>query len=333
MDRAFLDTAELSLYAPCDPIRIMLVELYRELFLFILGLLLLNKGSDVFIESAKSIATRIKISTFIMGFFMVAFATSIPEIASTAYASYRNADGIAIGNILGSNVTNIALIFAIAILFREVRTTKKEKRSALEHLLITIISALAIISGNVISRLEGLILILMFLLYFYIEMKRERRKNRMELCNLNKTKLYFLTFFLGAAVVIFGSMLLVSSAVSIASILGVPQSIIGLTAVALGTSLPELATALTAMRKSYYEMAVGELIGSNVTNILFAIGLASIISPVSVDVPSLMGGLINVILISILLVLMSSREKFRGLEGVMLLLIYLEFLWVTYTFI
>ncbi len=185
-------------------------EIYKEIAVFILGLILLNKGSDVFIESAKSIASKLKISTFLIGFFMVAFATSVPEIASTAYASFKNADGVAIGNILGSNVTNIALIFGLALLFRDVKITKKERRSTIEHLLITIFCMLVIVSGNVISRMEGMMLLALFALYAYSQMRDEQQKGNTHLENLNRTKTHFLMFIIGAAVVILGSMLLVS---------------------------------------------------------------------------------------------------------------------------
>jgi cation:H+ antiporter len=181
--------------------------------------------------------------------------------------------------------------------------------------------------------MEGTILLAAFILYLFFEMRNERHSRHVHLENLSRIEKQFLLFATGAAVVILGSMLLVNSAIDMAEILNVPQSIIGLTAVAFGTSLPELATALTAVRKGYYEMAAGELIGSNITNILFALGLASIISPISVDIPSMMVGMMNVMLIAIILALMGSRKKFTRFEGVLLLLIYLEFLWVGYGFV
>ncbi len=327
------EAATLSLYAPKLQNYFMTYTVVQPIVLFILGLLMLNKGSDVFISSAKKISNKLNISTFLIGFFMVAFATSVPEIASTAYASFKNADGVAIGNILGSNIANIALVFALALLFRSSKVTRKERVSTLKHLAITLFCAVIIISGSVISRVEGLVLMVLFFLYAYTEMRNEEHSRHVHLENLGRVEKQFFIFLGGAAIVILGSMILVNSAIELARILHVPQSIIGLTAVAVGTSLPELATSLTAVRKGYYEMAAGELIGSNITNILFALGLAGMISPISVDLPSMMVGMTNVILIGIILVLMGSRKRFTRVEGLILLTIYFEFLWLNYRFV
>ncbi len=305
------------------------------LLMFVVGLVLLNKGSDWFVESCQRIAEKMHVSPFIVGFFGVAISTSLPEIASTLYAAYKGVGGIAVGNIVGSNIANIGLVFGIGMLgIRSMKVTRSERGGELEMLAITLLWSIFIFSGRFISRVEGFVSLLLFILYFYLWYNKEKKRRASEMkrkkvrANKLARKELALLYF-GSVFVIFGAQLVVNSAAMIADALGITHTFIGMTAVAVGTSLPELFTTIAAMRKHYYELLVGDIVGSNVVNLLLALGGAAILRPMVVDFCGMVST-INMILITVIFTLMTLHKRYTRWEGIILLSLYFVFMYAAY---
>lgn len=278
-----------------------------EIFLLILGLALLVKGADWFVDGGAGIAAKCKISPLIIGLTIVAFGTSAPELAVSVTAAIERSTDISIGNVVGSNIVNVLLILGASAMIRNLKIQKNSVVLDLPVLLVA--SALLILLGHFGNALEwwdGLILLAVFAAYMTIllvgarkEQKRLRtaeieepapeKQEKVARTRLGrwfsdmKSKGWFLIILLiaGLAMVVGGGTLLVDAATYIATEAGVSERIIGLTVVAIGTSLPELVTSVVAAIKGETDIAVGNVIGSNVFNILFVAGTSSLFYPLT----------------------------------------------------
>ena len=294
---------------------------YINIFLFILGLVFLVGGAEYFIKSAASIAKKLGISEFIIGLTLVALGTSIPELASSIAASIKNASGIIIGNVIGSNIANIGLIIGIAATIAVIKTKKQMvRRDGYIMLFAAGLFYIFIING-VLSRIEAGILLLLYVAYiaFLIEEQPEfeeyhfghflryffgfqylitirsrifgsKDKNKItpkekkevkELFRAGLIKDFLIVIIAGFAVVI-GANYLIESAVFFANLFNIPENLIGLSLIAIGTSLPELFVSITAARKGYGNIAVGNIIGSNIANIFLVLGVSGLILPLAI---------------------------------------------------
>ncbi len=276
-------------------------QLILWIFLLILGLALLVKGADWFVDGAAGIAGKCHISPLVIGLTVVAFGTSAPELAVSVTAAIGHSTDIAVGNIVGSNISNILLILGVSSLVHVLPVQKNSMRLDLPVLLIS--SALLIglgVWGEAVSWWDGLILLLVFAAYmaFLISGAFKQRKagtlpppeqKPMPRGKVGKwffemeQKMWFLILLtlIGLGMVAGGGVLLVEGAKYIARYVGVPDRIIGLTVVAIGTSLPELVTSVVAARKGETDIAVGNVIGSNIFNILLIGGISSLFYPLA----------------------------------------------------
>lgn len=270
-------------------------------FLFV-GFLMLVKGADWFVDGAAGLAAKLRIPQLVIGLTVVAFGTSAPELATSVISAVKQDVGIAIGNVLGSNITNILLILGLSALFTALPVQKDSLKIDLPVLLGS--SALIVLFGvtnNEIERWEGLIMVAVLVGYtvFLIVNALKHRTDAPDLENheiveedgvkkgfdawYEKMKEYgwFLAVatVVGLAVVVGGAMLAVEGATTVAESLGVSQNVIGLTVVAIGTSLPELITSVTAARKGETDIAVGNVVGSNIFNVLMVAGISATIMP------------------------------------------------------
>ncbi len=261
--------------------------------LFILGFVLLIKGADLLVDGSVSVAKRARISSIVIGLTIVAFGTSMPELVVNLFASVSGNTAIAIGNILWSNIANIFLVLWItAIIFPLVskkNTSRKEiPLSLLAALVVWLLANDMLIDGNMrysgLTRIDGLILIMFFVLFMVYIFSIAKEKDVVIVTELDEMKkmskrksiLYILLWLIGLAV--WGKWI-VDGAVHIATILWVSQSLIGLTIVAIGTSLPELATSTIAAYKKETDIAIGNIIWSNIFNIFWVLWLSAIILP------------------------------------------------------
>jgi len=306
-----------------------------DLILLAVGLLLLAKGSDFFIDASKSIARHYRVSELIIGLTLVSVGTSLPEFGASVYASIYGSSALAVGNIVGSNIANIALVLGIFILFRSINTSRDMlKRDGYIMLVVSLLFMVLAIGG--ISRFEGAILTAFFVLYMCILYTKRngdspQAAKKAPTGNDNIILKESLKLAAGALGVFLGAKLLVESAISLAFTFGVSQSVIGVTLVALGTSVPELAVSIRAITKKSEDLAIGNIIGSNIFNILWVGGIASLIRPLSVDAALLRFSLPVMIFVAVLLlVFMRTNWKLERWEGAVFLLLYAGFIFFSF---
>jgi len=284
-----------------------------QLLLFTVGLLLLVKGADYFVEGGSGLAARYGVSQATIGFTIIAFGTSLPEFVVSINAIASGNEGIALGNVLGSNIANIALVLALcAIIQPAVFYMAKETRRGLFYetffmITATVIFALLALRG-VLDFISGIILLTsFFLILWYLWTKSHG--------NID------IAYTIGGLIAVaIGSQLLLDSAVTIAEFFGIPSFIIGLSIVAIGTSLPELATSLVAIIKGNAGISIGNILGSNIFNLLLVMGTGTLIRPVSIPAFSdiIVTGLFSLAVIPFLM----NKNRLTRCWGVLLLVAY-----------
>lgn len=297
-----------------------------DLFILILGFLLLVKGADYFVDGAAGIADKLKIPQIVIGLTIVAFGTSAPEAAISISAALHGSAAISIGNILGSNILNIMLILGITACIREIPVDRGTVRIDLPF--ATGISVLLVILGSVLGKLNficGIILLTLLALYFVHLLKvskEKRQESKSEDEPVHKTLTLVLFTVFGLAAVVIGSQLTVDSATSLARTIGISERIIALTIIAFGTSLPELITSVSAARKGKSDIAVGNIVGSNIFNILFVLGTASLIEPIPFSGEFILDGIIASAASLLLLLFVFRSKKLTRPAGIAMLLLY-----------
>ena len=262
--------------------------MYLQIFLLIVGLLLLIKGADWLVDGASALAKKFGISNLAIGLTIVAFGTSAPELVVNSFAAFNGSYDIVFGNVIGSNNFNLFLILGIAGLITplSVQSSTVWKEIPLSFLAVIILFILAndflTLDSNVISRIDGTILLLLFalfLFYVYKQLKTEDLNNETNTKKYSNLKIWVF-IILGLSILVLGGKLVVNNAILLATTLGVSDKIIGLTIIAAGTSLPELATSIVAAIKKNNDIAVGNIIGSNIFNIFLILSVSSFIKPI-----------------------------------------------------
>ena len=247
-----------------------------DIGLLILGLVFLIFGGDLLVRSAVSFAEKFGVSSFLIGVTVVSFGTSIPELMVSIQAAMDQAADIAIGNVLGSNIANIALVLGVSVVIRPLSVTTNTYKLSWWVMLISSLLFILFLLDNVITKMEGLLLVAGLFCFIIFSIKRNIPNEESIISKINiQTGILF--FVLGAIGLYFGSELFVESAISIASFFNVPKFVIGITVVALGTSLPELVTSIVALMKGQNNISLGNLIGSNIFNVFAVLGITSLI--------------------------------------------------------
>lgn len=259
-----------------------------QILLLVVGLILLIKGADWLVDGAATLAKKYKISNLTIGLTIVAFGTSAPELVVNSFASYNNQYDIVFGNVIGSNIFNLFLILGIAGLITPliVQSSTVWKEIPLSFFAITILFSLTndFFNGDIqiLSRFDGIILGIMFavfLFYIYTQLKSETSvEEDTNLISLTNTKIW-IYIVVGLSFLVIGGKMVIDNSIVLAESLGVSKKIIGLTIIAAGTSLPELATSVVAAIKKNNDIAVGNIIGSNIFNIFLILSISSIIKP------------------------------------------------------
>jgi len=291
-----------------------------QIILLIIGLVLLIKGADWLVTGSTSIARKYGVSELIIGLTVVGFGTSMPELIVNVIASINGDTGeIVIGNIIGSNIFNLFFIIGIAGLITPLAVQGSTIRKEIPISLAAVVLLMILANDNllykadkdVIGRIDGLLLLILFggfMLYIFKSMRADRHPN-FEISTTKSSSKVFLLVVVGLASLIIGGNLMVDTAVKIAEALNVSDQLIGLTIVSAGTSLPELATSLVAARKGNTDLAVGNIIGSNIFNILFILGASALIRPVNYNLAFNLDGIVLVLGTMFLLVTMFTGEK------------------------
>lgn len=258
------------------------MQLIISLIFLIVGFVMLVKGADWFVDGAAGLAARFGIPQLVIGLTIVAMGTSAPEAAVSITAALSGNAGITIGNVVGSNILNVLLILGITAVIVAVPVQQSTIRWEMPFMhVITIVLAVLGMSGNEISRAEGVILWLLFLIYLGYLFRMAKNGSSEEETAPQPLWKQLIMLAAGAVLIVAGSDLTVDHATVIAKIFGVSDRIIGLTIIAFGTSLPELVTSVTAAKKGNADIAIGNIVGSNIFNILFVVGTTALITPVA----------------------------------------------------
>lgn len=258
--------------------------------LFALGFPALLKGADLLVDGSVSIAKRFNISNIVIGLTIVAFGTSLPELVVNVMAGLNGSNDLAIGNILGSNIANIFLILGIAAMIYPLSTKQNTvwKEIPFSLLAILVLGALVndqFIDGgplSILSRIDGFVLLAFFLIFFYYIISISKGDKSSEDANMKKISPLRSAIYIGLGLLglMFGGTWVVNGAIAIATALNISESLIGLTIVAIGTSLPELATSAVAAYKRQTDIAIGNVVGSNIFNIFWILGVGALINPI-----------------------------------------------------
>ena len=297
-----------------------------EYLLLIIGFVLLIKGADFFVEGSSSLARFLKIPSVIIGLTIVAMGTSAPEASVSINAALAGNNDIAVSNIIGSNIFNGLVVVGICAFISGFKTNKDIlKRDMPVNILITAILCVMIADGR-LSRLEG-ILLLSGMIFYIVNMIFSALKTRSSCPDEKSMPLYKSLIFIagGLVAVIFGGNLVVNNASQIAVSFGVSQNFIGLTIVAIGTSLPELVTSIVATRKGDSGLALGNAIGSNIFYILFILGMSATISPLHILSESVIDCAILLVSGILLFVFAYTRKSMNRTEGAICVLSYIGY--------
>ena len=314
------------------------------IILFFVGFFLITKGADIFIDCTVKIGRKTDISELILGATIVSFATTLPELTVSVFASIDNYTTMSLGNAVGSIICNTGLILGLVVIISPFKVDKSMFSSKSIILLISVLTLMVLGANGSISRGDGFILIVLLIVFMYSNIKSVSGKNRINSpnnmqsnsCdNIKSSKHENLKvgvlFVLGLIMMVVGSKLLVDNGVKIANSIGVPQGIISLTVIALGTSLPELVSSLTAIKKKHHGISVGNILGANILNIVSVIGISSLIN----DLPILSQNMridfefMTIILLILILPTIKSGKLYR-VQGLLLLSSYIIYITTLY---
>jgi len=299
----------------------------------IAGLCILYFGGETLVRGAVALASRFGLSSLAIGLTVVAFGTSAPELAVSLNAALNNASDIALGNVIGSNIANLGLILGLSAVISPLLVQAKIIRLDAPIMLASVLLFAVFLLDNQIGRLEGIILstgLLAYIAFTFIQARKEPEVIQEEFLQGVPQTRGRLTIdlglvILGLGLLILGGKLLVLAAVTIALQLGMSEAVIGLTIVALGTSLPELTATLVAARRGYGDIAIGNIIGSNIFNMLGILGITTLVTPLESG-NILWGDILCMTLLSLLTYLfLFTRGKLERSEGVILVLMYCSY--------
>ncbi|WP_299986659.1 calcium/sodium antiporter [uncultured Pontibacter sp.] len=310
-----------------------------NILLLLAGFVALIFGADKLVDAASSLAKKLGIPNIVIGLTIVAFGTSAPELVVNVFASINNNTEMVLGNVLGSNIFNVLAILGISSVIYPL--TVKRNTTWLE-IPLSLLAAVAVLfvandvfldsaEANLISRSDGLLLLLFFCIFLVYNLMIAKGGNEDDEESETKDYTYLKAIFfiaLGLGGLILGGRLIVTSAVGIAQAFGLSERIIGLTIVSVGTSLPELATSVVAVRKKNVDIAIGNVVGSNIFNIFLILGVSTVVTPLQVSAASFTDIIFNIgagLLLFIFIFTGRGRQLARW-EGVIFLLLYLAYL-------
>ena len=256
-----------------------------EVIFLVLGLVLLVVGSDLLLRSSVDLSLKYNVSKLVIGLTIVSFATSAPELLISVSSVLKDSSDIAISNVIGSNIANIGMVFSIALLFVTIKIKKENIKYDFPWLIIVSLLFIWFLQDSQIDRFEGIVFTSVLVLFIIFSFKVRANENEdlddLSTSNMSLSKI-FIYLALSSILLYSGSELFVESSIFFANYFGVSERVIGLTMVAMGTSLPELATTLVAIYKKELDISIGNIIGSNIFNILAVIGITSIIRTLSI---------------------------------------------------
>lgn len=311
-----------------------ILSLLKFILFLVVGFALLVKGADWFVEGAAGLAVKLGIPEIIVGLTIVAMGTSAPEAAVSITSAFKGSADITIGNVVGSNILNVAIILGLTAVITTIAVLKTTIFIDIPFTLVaTIVLLLLGLDGNV-SRIDGIILWVLFIGYLtYLFMWTKKNKNDGEEEESDEIEAgkklpiwkLLVLIVIGIVLIVFGSNVAVDGAKGIAKICGMSDRLIGLTIVALGTSLPELVTSVTAAKRGSADLAVGNIVGSNIFNILFVVGTSALIIPVTFQAAFIVDSIIAAVVMVILFLCVVRKKELNRVGGFVLLLSYVAY--------
>lgn len=312
-----------------------MAALIPTFLLLIVGFVLLIKGADFFVEGSASIARKLRVPSLIVGMTIVAMGTSLPECSVSINASLTGENSLAVSNVLGSNIFNLMVVCGVCALFAPlVVKAETRNRDITFSILCAVLLGILGFLGMELERMDGWIFLVIFILFlFYMVMSAlKARAGGQEIDEGEEYAVIpvwksILFIAGGAAAIAFGGDFVVKSASKIATTFGMSQTLVGLTICAIGTSLPELVTSVVAARKKQVDMALGNVIGSNIFNILFVLGISSSISPIAVITENLVDVVLLILMSLVVWIFTWTKERVNRAEGAGMVLLYIGY-WV-----
>ncbi len=301
------------------------MEILLQILLLAVGFAMLVKGADWFVDGSSAIATKFKIPQLVIGLTIVAMGTSAPEAAVSITAALKGNADITIGNIVGSNILNILIILGISSVITTLAVAKSTIKIETPFMIAITLVLLVLGYGGTLGVVSGIILLVLFIAYltylFFMAMKNREQEDAPKEISVVKALLWTV---IGLVLIVWGSNVTVDAATAIATVLGLSERFIGLTIVALGTSLPELFTSVSAARKGNADIAIGNIVGSNIFNILFVVGLSALIVPVPFATGFRFDTIVAV-LAGVLLLICSLKGNLKRWAGIVMLLSYVAY--------
>ena len=299
----------------------------------IIGFVLLVKGADFFVEGSGSVAKKFNVPVFIIGMTIVAMGTSAPECAVSISASLRGINGMAISNVIGSNIFNLLVVCGVCALFQPlvIKKATLKKEFPFSVLVAVIIGIMGFI-GMTVGHVDGIILVVIFAFFLYwmvLSAKKSMQAGEeIEAEEIKDLPMWKCLVFIGGGLVaiVIGGQIVVNSAETIARGFGLSETLIGLTVCSIGTSLPELVTSVVAAKKNQAGMALGNVIGSNIFNILLVGGLASAISPIAVNMNNIIDIVLLIIISLYIMILVWKKQLLTRAGGMSMLVIYAAYM-------
>ena len=299
----------------------------------IIGFILLVKGADFFVEGSGSVAKKFNVPVFIIGMTIVAMGTSAPECAVSISASLRGINGMAISNVIGSNIFNLLVVCGVCALFQPLEIKKETlKREFPFSVLVAVIIGIMGVIGMKVGHVDGIILVVLFAFFLYwmvLSAKKSMQAGEdIEAEEIKDLPMWKCLVFIGGGLVaiVIGGQIVVNSAEAIARGFGLSETLIGLTVCSIGTSLPELVTSVVAAKKNQAGMALGNVIGSNIFNILLVGGLASAISPIAVNMNNIIDIVLLILISLYIMILVWKKQLLTRAGGVSMLVIYAAYM-------
>lgn len=299
------------------------------IILLLVGFVLLIKGADFFVEGASDLATKLNIPSMIIGLTIVAFGTSAPEAAVSITSALTNSNAIAVSNIIGSNIFNLLAVIGVTSVIYKIDIDSVTLKEDFPILIVSsILLLIFILTGNLITQIEGIILLVILFAYIaWLIIRSKRENNDMSVGELHLSMPLIAIYIVGGIIaIIIGGDLVVDSAKSIALGLGMSETLVGLTIVSIGTSLPELITSITAAYNKNTEMALGNAIGSCIFNILFILGLTNTITPIVTTGVMFIDCIIMIVIMIITYILAYDKSDFNRKDGLILVGLFIVYM-------
>jgi len=310
-----------------------------SIILLLAGLAVLIAGAEALVRGASSISKKAGIPPIVIGLTIVAFGTSSPELVVNVFSAFQGTTDLALGNIIGSNIANILLILGISALVVDLKVQKSTTWKEIPFAFLAVLVLFAIANdkiidradGNILSRADGFVLLSFFAIFMYyiVELTRkgDNGAEQEEIKSYSVPVSIFLTAG-GLLALFFGGKLLVDQAVALAQLAGLSEMLIGLTIVAVGTSLPEMATSIIAARRGQSDIAIGNIVGSNIFNVFWILGATSLIKPISINVGANFDIFVSLMATAILFFAMfvGKKHKLERWQGGVLLLTYILYI-------